>query len=91
MPKILQQKVVDTSHEGYHGIHCKEEAAVTFFYLVPRNGPHIGSHRPRLSALPGINSADDSEPLLMTDSPERPWQKIAIYFSGSYASGVPAL
>ena len=86
VPKTLQRRVVNVSHEGHQGIVKTKQLlhSDVWFPGMDRMTEDVGR-----SCLPcqAATQQKPKEPLQMTELPERPWQKISLDFSGPYPSG----
>ena len=86
VPKALQRRVVNISHEGHQGIVKTKQllrSAVWFPGIDRMTEDVVRSCLPCQAAT----QQKPKEPLRMTELPERPWQKISLDFSGPYPSG----
>ena len=86
VPKALQRRVVNMSHEGHQGIVRTKRllrSAVWFPGMDRMTEDIVRSCLPCQAA----SQQKPKERLQMTELPARPWQKISLDFSGPYPSG----
>ena len=86
MPKALQRRVVNISHEGHQGIFKTKQllrSAVWFPGMDRMTKDIVRSCLPCQAAT----QQKPKEPLQTTELPERPWQKVSLDFNGPYSSG----
>ena len=85
MPKALQRRVINISHEGHQGIVKTKQLlhSTVWFPGMDRMTDNIVRSWLPCQAEP---QQKPKEPLQMTELPERPWQKISLDFSGPYSS-----
>ena len=86
VPKALQRRVVNVTHEGHRGILKTKQllrSAVWFPGMDRITEDVVRSCLPCQAAT----QQKPKEPLQMTELPERPWQKISLDFRGPYTSG----
>ena len=86
MPKALQCREVNISHEGHQGIVKTKQvlrSAVWFPTMDCMTEDILRNCLPCQAAT----QQKPKRPLQMTELPERPWQKVSLDFSGPYPSG----
>ena len=86
VPTSLQEKVLDICHEGHLGIVKSKQrlrSKVWFPGIDKKMEAKIRGCIPCQSSV----SKSTREPLVMTEAPERVWQRVAVDFSGPYPSG----
>ena len=86
IPKSLQKRIVKLGHEGHQGtVRCKQylRSRVWFSGLDKAIDEEVKGCIPCQAAT----SAKHREPLVMTELPDKAWQKLSIDFCGPFPCG----
>ena len=85
IPKSLQTRIVKLGHEGHQGtVRCKQYLrSRVWFSGLDKANEEVKGYIPCQAVI----SAKHRKPLVMTELPDRAWQKLSIDFCGPFPCG----